>query len=1041
MTASTRPGFREYGADPTGAVVVNGQVTLMQQETGLKRTATTNENGDFEFPDLQRGTYRLTATASGFKTFVAENILLEANQTRRINVALELGAVGAEVTVVAGAAVISTESAKIQGVISGGKHFDTPWVAAEATLDPSRMLTTLPLVSQTTGVWYAQWAGQDRSQVQQGQDGHTNDRDVNQINDILDTQEITVVTVNNTAEFARVGHMNMVTKSGSNDFHGRLAYWHQNSALGAREFFETRKAKLLIHTISVSAAGPIIRNKTFFYASGNFLKIPGSQFYLRDVPTAKMRTGDFSQLLSISRPVTVKDPLTGNAFPGNLIPPSRLDPLTAKVTDKYIPLPNRGGPDALASNYGYTDPFPTDYSLREDFTQRIDHHLSEKNRISGRLITNWGLYGRSRPFPAFTDPSRRFNVHLVFEDTHVFSPSLVNTARVGLYKERHDYGVNILGLTSMKGDAVVKELGLQGVNPKGLSGQGFPRMDITGYPTLSVSAGGMRINDHDWGIADSVTWSKGRHVVKLGGEFKPQSVAENRVSEGNYGNFNFNGSFSGYGYADFALGVPYTAGRLDPLMPRTRLDSELGLYVTDDFKVSSRLTLNLGVRWDRFGAADYEDGLIYRWDLATGNMLIPEKAVSKVSPLYPKTITVTAGQAKQNPYKKNFAPRIGAAYRVGGGTVIRGGYGIFSETLGRFARIQGGGPFEIAETYYNTITAGKPLLAFPNPYPSSLAGAAIPSQSFTGYPLGPENGRIHQFSLTIERQVRDTGLRISYVGSRNRGMNYSITINKPAPSLTPFTASRRPWPQFSGGSYFRSDGAQNFNALTLQAQRKLGRLTFDGHWTWASNYTNMVNRENPYAPLFWTRDAYTPRQRAVINAIWEIPVGRGRTYLASAPAAVNHVLGGWQLYWIVYAETGHFFMPSFSGRDPSNTNTSGGCPDRICNGNLPPGQRTISRWFDTSCFTVPPAGRFGNSGSNVLEGPGYHLHNVSIAKTFDLTERFKFTFTAAASNAFNHPNFMTPSANISAPGSVGVISNLVEGGRSRRGEIRGRLDF
>jgi hypothetical protein len=1026
--------------DPTGAVVSSAEITVVNVETNFRRATTTNENGDFEVPDLQRGTYRLTATASGFKTFVAENIILEGNQTRRINAALELGAVGAEVTVRADAALIQTDTARLQGSINMSKHFDTPWVGGEATLDPSLFITTLPLISQTTGVWSSQWAGQATSQVQEGQDGHTNDGAVNQLNDILDVQEITVVTVNNTAEFARVGYMNLITKSGANDFHGRLAYWHQNSALNAREFYESQKAKRLTHTTSISASGPIIRDRTFFYASANILRIPGQQFYLRSVPTALMRRGDFSQLLRQSRPTTVRDPLSGVVFPNNAVPASRLNPLSLKVNERYLPAPNRGGPDDLTNNFEYLFPFPTDYSARRDYTQRIDHHLSSKNRLMGRLIHDWGLYVLSSNFPEFAWTRVRFNVHAVVEDTHVFSPSLVNTFRVGLYKEKVTDGDTVYGVTPFKGDTVVKELGLQGVNPRGLSAQGFPRMDITGYPTLRTQPGGEVQNDHNWGYADTLTWSRGRHVIKLGGEYKPQSRFQGNVPENTYGAFNFNGSYSGYGYADFLLGIPFSSTRLDPLTNRTRLDSELGLFVTDAFKVTSRLTLDLGIRWDRFGSPRFEDGLMLNWDPSGGNVIIPPGTESRVSPLYPRNIRIVTGDVRQGPKSTNLAPRFGAAYRVRDKLVIRGGYGIYTETIGRYSRLQGGGPFEISETYLNQIPGGQPLFQFPNPFPSSLAGATIPSQSVTGYPRETDNGRIHQFNFTVERQIRDIGFRLSYAGSRNRGMNYGIALNKPQPSLTPFSAARRPYPQFVGASSFRSNGAQNFNALTFEVQRKVGQLTFDGHWTWASNYSSMLNLENPYAPLLFNRDPFTMRHRVVLNTVWEIPVGQGRRYLSGAPAAAHAILGGWQLYWIGYLQTGQFFSPSFSGSDPSNTNTVGGLPDRVCNGNLPAGERRLNRWFDPSCFVAPPAGRFGNSGANVLEGPGFNRHHISIAKTFDLTERLKFTFTVAAANAFNHPSFRNPSANVSVP-SAGVVSSLTPGAPARQFEVRGRIDW
>ncbi|HWQ54476.1 MAG TPA: TonB-dependent receptor [Bryobacteraceae bacterium] len=1034
MTLST---IRGTAADQTGAVIPKAQLVLVSLDTNQSREVTTNENGDFEIPDLIRGRYRLTATAGGFKTFVAENILLEGNQIRRINVTFELGAVGSEVTVRADAAVIQTDTSKLQSALNTTKHFDTPWVGAEAAFDPSLFITTLPLISQTGGVWSSQWAGQSSSQVQEAQDGHTNDDAVNQINNILDSQEITVVTVNNTAEFARVGYMNMITKSGTNDLHGRLAYFHQNSALGAREFFEDTKAKQLLHTITASAAGPVIKDKLFFFASANILKVPSKQFYLRTVPTVAMRGGDFSALL----PKTViKDPLTGTPFPGNVIPTSRLNALSSKVNEKYLPSPNRGAADSLANNFGFTFPFPTDYHLRKDFTQRIDYQINSKHRLTGRMIENWGLYVLPTNYPAFAWTRVRFNVHSVFEETYVVSPTLVNSVRVGFYKEKSTDGDPLYGVTPFKGDEAVKELGLQGVNPKGYSAQGFPTINITGYPALRTQPGGVGQNDHDWGFADTVTWSRGRHVLKFGGEYKPQSRFAGNIPENTYGNFSFNGSFTGHAYSDFMLGIPFTSTRLDPLTNRVRKDSELGIFLTDSFKATSRLTLDLGLRWDRFGSPTFEDNLMLNWDMKTGNVVIPAGTESKVSPLYPKTIKIVTGEVRQQPSNKNFVPRVGFAYRLDDKTVLRGGFGMFTETLGRYSRLQGGGPFQISETYQNAIENGQAVFAFPNPFPTSLTGARIPSQGVTGYPLETENGKIYQFNLTVERQVRDLGLRLSYVGSRNRGMNYSVGVNSPAPSLIPFTTDRRIYPQFNSASWYQSDGMANFNSLTFEVQRKVGQLTFGNHWTWASNYSNNPNTLYPYGPKGWTRDSYTPRQRAVFNMVWEVPVGKGRRFMSSAPAVANAVLGGWQLYWIGYLETGKYFSPSFSGSDPSNTNSFGGRPDRICNGNLPSSERSIDHWFDASCFAVPTPGNFGNSGNNILEGPGFNMQHISIAKTFNMTERFKFTFTSAISNALNHPNFSNPSGNIST-GDVGVVNSLVEGARGRKIELRGRIDF
>jgi hypothetical protein len=618
---------------------------------------------------------------------------------------------------------------------------------------------------------------------------------------------------------------------------------------------------------------------------------------------------------------------------------------------------------------------------------------------------------------------------------------LVNTVRFGLYWELNPRGLEISGFRPEKGDQIVKELGILGVNPKGLSEMGFPRMDIAGYPTVTNGAGGEGEDEKVFGYADSLTWSKGRHVFKFGGEYRRISLFTSLVTEGTYGIFNFNGSLTGYGQSDFLLGLPYSSQRLDPRTGRTRLDNELGIYAQDSFKLSGRVTLEMGLRWDRFGAATYDDGLIYNWDPNTGNVIVPPNALKSISPLYPtNTIKVVAGKAKQEPSLRNFVPRLGITYRpFGQRTVIRGGYGIYTETLGRYARAQSGGPYEISETFFNAVQNGVPLFAFPNPFPAGSGN--IPSQSISGYPLNTSNGRIHQFNLTIERQIRDTGFRLSYIGSRSRGLNYSVSINKPQPSLIPFSQSRQPYPQFVGASLAKSNGAANYDAFTFEVQRKVGQVTFDNHWTWTSNYYNTLNLENPYVPLFWNRYPSTSRHRVVINTTWNIPVGRGRRFLASAPAPVDHILGGWQLYWIAYMESGQFFSPSFSGADPSNTNSSGGLPDRICNGNFPPGQRSIDRWFDRSCFVVPPAGRFGNSGVNILEGPARHEHDLTISKNFQITERVRMTYGAAVVNLLNHANFGNPSANISAPGSVGVVGSTKSYAPNRQIMLRGHLDF
>jgi hypothetical protein len=213
-------------------------------------------------------------------------------------------------------------------------------------------------------------------------------------------------------------------------------------------------------------------------------------------------------------------------------------------------------------------------------------------------------------------------------------------------------------------------------------------------------------------------------------------------------------------------------------------------------------------------------------------------------------------------------------------------------------------------------------------------------------------------------------------------------------------------------------------------------VTFDGVWTWANHLSNYLNLENPYKHDFWNREDSTPRHRVVINSLFEVPVGRGRPFLSGIPGSLNHVIGGWKLAWIAMFQTGQFFSPSYAGRDTSNTNTTSGLPDRICNGNFPTADRSIDRWFDTSCFSVPAAGRFGNSGVNILEGPGLHTHNISITKRFPITERLSLDYMGTISNLFNHPNFNFPGNNISVPGQAGVITSQHDRFRAERSGAR-----
>ena len=1030
MAQSDKSTIRGTVTDPSKAIVPGAEISITEVATDVvARSVISDSNGNFEIPDLKPGLYRLKADLTGFKSFVADAVQLDGAQTRRLDITLEVGSTSETVTVEAGAAVITTDSGTIGGGVDKRQFADTPLI--DVYPSPFAVLTTVPGI-QGNG-WDLVISGQGRGQYSQGMDGMENDRTGEQSNNMNFYEEVQVVTVNANAENSRVAAYNMTSKRGQSDFHGTLYYKHFNSGLNSKLYFDTRKTPFIQHEWQAEASGPIFKDKTFFYAAWMQQKIPLGFFKRASVPTLKMRQGDFTQYTR-----QIIDPLTGLAFPGNVIPSSRINSVASKAQQLYYPTPNIGGPDELSNNYGWTHPFHYDFYQGDWPFVRIDHNVSSKNTIYARWIQRKTPYVLDSGLPSFIWTRLRDHRQMVISDTHLFTNNLVNTIRVGWNANYIIDGDEQSGTKPIFGDDAVKELGLQGVNRGNYHGQGFPTMTVTGVATLNTTAGGIRADDRDFSYEDALTWAKGRHVWKFGGEFKTFKAFSGVIDNATYGNYAFNGTITGIGYADFLLGVPFSASRLDPLTNRAQVNKELGLFVQDTFKLTQRLTLDYGLRFDYYALPTYEDGLQYAWDLKTGNVIVPQAALSKIHPLYPKTITIVAGEVVPSVDMRNIRPRIAAAYRLKDNFVIRGGYGAFTERIDYFNRIQGGGPFQISESYNPLQQSGQPLFLLPNPFPTSLASAAIPSQSVTGFPLETDNGTIHQYNLSIEREVKSIGLRVSYIGNRAVGLNYNVGINKPQASDTAFSAARRPYPQFVGVTYARNDGAQHYDSLQVQALKRVGSFTFNAHWTYSNNMANYLITEDPYnVTNRWARHPNDRRHYAMISTMWQMPWGQGRRFLSSSPAIVDHFIGGWTVQTIAYLATGVYFSPQFSGFDPSGTNTSGGLPDRISDGNLSGDLRTKDQWFNPLAFKIPGCpdanpvcsnpvrtGHYGNAGANTLVGQGINVYHLSLAKRFRLTERIGFTLTSAISDLFNHPHFQNPQNNISNP-NPGKFTALV----------------
>jgi hypothetical protein len=1022
--------------------------------TNTTRTASSNTDGDYEIPYLVPGTYKITCTASGFQTFIANDVALVGDEMRGLDMQLKIGSAESVVIVTAGQSVISTENAQISAGFTQTTYKDSP---VSTQVFPEAQMVFLPQVQSEQGGFALTIAGLPPTQVEQSMDGIGNDGTNNLVNNAHTTEDLQVIASISPAEFSRSVNFTMSGKGGSNEFHGSASFDEVNSALNARFATEPTKPSFKTHFGDGEIGGPIRRDHTFFYVNYTLYRVPSSSFANENVPDQLERDGNFSEFTT-----PVINPYTGTQFQDNTIPSTMISSVSSLTQKNYIPLPNQGAPGPSSNNYGYLFPHPSDLYKYDSWNARVDHNFSSKHSLYGAYIDRISPYLLAGSFPAVGTWTRnRYHHSVVASDTYVISPTLLNNFRWGWALDHIHDGIPELGYTPPTGNVAVAAIGLEGVNPNGYKIMGFPNTTITGVSPLTESTGGIPLNSNDFTYNDSVTWEKGSHVIKVGGEVKPWTNATQQYLAGTYGTFTYDGSFSGNPYADFLLGLPRQSTRLNPLVSRTSHAHEFGIYAQDVFKLTPRLTVSYGLRWELLGFPTYDDGLVYNWDPATGDVIIPAGKTGKVSPLYPANITVVTGDAVPTNDKSLLRPRIGVAYRINDQFVVRGGYGLYTQALGNANNgapiaqtlLTQPAPFSIAETYINQISDGQPLFSMPDPYPSSLSDATVPSQSVVGFPKGITNGKIHEFNVSIEREIHNIGLSIAYAGVRSQGMNYMVAqTNIPQPSLTPFSQSLRPHPQFVTTGYEYHNGKSNYDSLVLEAKRNISNFTFDVHYTYANNMDNWEELENVYNLNRWNHDQYTARNILTGMFIYKLPFGHGQRFGGTAPAVEDAVLGNWHLNWITTFQGGQFFTPSYSGSDPSNTNIFGGIPDRICNGNLSPGQRSPRKWFDASCFAVPQPGHFGDSGANILEAPPFNVSDMTLGKTFPVADnRVRMTFQGMFLDLFNTPTYAFPYSNISVPaqvakvyqplGGLNVGGGLVDAGGARAIVLRLRVEF
>ena len=1069
LAQGTLGTIRGVVTDPSGAVVPSVRIVVTNESTGITRAVQSDATGNYEVVNLIPGSYTVAAEAAGFKRFENKHIGLSIARLVRVDISLELGTPATEVVVKEGAALVETDTANIYTYRFERQVKDLPFnfrTFSGGTGDSGiPVLFTLSSGAfsrgdNTANYTYAGTRSGQQSTAVEGIEieaptsGWTM---VHMIPSIESVREVKVMPSTLSAQYGRSGNVEIATKSGGNAWHGSLFEYHNNGAVNAKPYFATRRTRATSNAFGGSASGPIVHNKTFFFFvyEGQVDRMPFP--IAPNVPTERMRRGDFSRLFdSRGNLIVVKNPFTGQPFPGNVIPSDLLQTPAAAVSknyqERFFPLPNFGDPDSTSGNWRGVLPLPL---LHHELTGRVDHKVSDVNSLFVRVGTKRTFRGQNAGYLPTTGPNDqvRWPYLITASDTHVFRPGLVNEFRYSLNRERNHFRPPLKGLE------LVKLLGIQGLlSPPDRSA--VPSFSVSGFTTVGTwGEGDWRYKTHQF--ADTLSWIRGRHSFKFGTDVRRRNVNSYSIGDSVYGSFTFNGAFTGYSYADFLLGLPQSSGRLTPNPDVWTHNADFSFFFQEDFKINPKLTLNFGVRYDLQTAYRVDQWLMVNFDPKTGSAVVPtQEVISKIHPLFPKEVPVLTASAAGFPEKlryadrNNFAPRFGFAYRPFGSTdfVVRAGYGIFTDNLPGGISLGPQGLFSAYESFTNSIVGGKALFQFPNAFGDKPAAPGAQSLSA----LNPrfKNPYVQQWNLTLEKQLSETLLRASYVGTRSVMLGYRRNINRPAASTTPFSASRRPYPLYYNITYGDNGATQTYNALQLEAEHRMSAgFSLQAGYTWQKSLTDADDAVNPWGPEIEdpynrVREkgnvAWTPRQRFTLTSIYQLPYGKGRRWLRQGPLAL--VLGGWQVTGMAAFQTGLFFSPSFSGSDPSNTNWFGGLPDRIGNGNLPASQRLINRWFEATAFAVPPAGsgRFGNCGRNILEGPGEKSVSLGLFKEFPIRERATLRFEVTATNIANHPNFQNPASNISAPGSVGRITgtrSFNDGAGSRTVRFGLRLDY
>lgn len=1072
-------GIQGVITDSTGGVIPAADVTVTNVATGVEYEAQSNETGLYSVPFLSPGTYSLTAQTEGFAPSTRENLKLDVQQIARVDFTLSVGTVAEVVEVSAAAALLESEQAAMGQVIDNQRIVEMPLNKRNYLELAQLSVGILPGATVGAGTRPGR---NEAGFVGMGMRGYQNNVMIDGIDNgsragggplgfeaqaskpsVDAVGEFKVVTNNMSAEYGfRMGPKVLVSiKSGSNELHGSAFEFVRNEKLDATNFFANRsgaeKPTLRQNQFGGTLGGPIIKNKTFGFFSYQGTRIRLGRSFLATVPSGLARSGDFSmertnfnQIFDPATTVGTGADASREPFPNNTIPASRFDPVSTPLLSRY-PASNIEGREFGFNNY-FRAPSDADDTDQYDF--RVDHNLSDSDRLFFRMSIRRQFRVNQSPLPVEAGGQGGQTVdlngdNLAFNWTHSFSPTLHNEARFGFthFPTRFDTLIQeplnaTLGIKGAPGDTFGDGFD-----------QGFSFFNINGYNNLGTPCCWPNINNMDnIQIVNNLLWQKGSHGIKFGFDYRRLNIFReamrfrrgqflfNRVFTAEQPNIGRSRARTGNGLAEMMLGtvgqtrVGNPAGE-NAVVPYT------GIYVQDDWKVTPRLTLTLGLRWELFNRGYYPKGHI-PGRTGVSNYITAYNGLPAGQEEYWDRPEDGSDCGCENDLN-NFAPRVGIAYRLNEKTVIRASAGIF---YGEGDIVTDGSAWsrqvpdftEIITPTFDNITPvtlvkdGFLPVTLPaaEPLPNTGASASYRSQP-TQY--------ASQWFVDIQRELpENTVWIIGYQGSSTHFMQYRFDINNPGPHPTIPARRRRLRPLRTGVTLGEPGANASYNALVTRLEKRFSKgVTFLTSYTWSHNIDNntqfldtgLFNVANHYDRGAERASANIDMTQSFTSSFtWQLPFGKDRAIGSNWGGAADAILGGWQVGGLVSLRTGFPFEVTFPG-DPQNSGTTNR-GNRVGSGAL--SNPTIDNWFDQSAFVVSEPGVYGTNGRNVLRGPGGRNFDFMLGKRFRMPwEGHTVQFRFEAFNFTNTPQFGQP---------VGGMLRAATGTINRAGEPR-RIQF